>query len=383
MPTPDPRSDLFAHRLVFAGPNRLAFECCQLPLPGPGEVILRARHSLITPGSELPLLAGGHSPDSPWAALGYYPVQPGFGQTAEIAKLAPRTAGWIVGQIVACPLGHCSAGLIRADRLVAVPTDLPAEAGKLVTLATGALRALRIGGVGPRTTVLVVGLGLVGQLIGRLANAIGARAVAGLEPRSERRALAAAAGLVACSPVDGDPATAVRRALDGLADVVFEASGQALAVPFALRLVANGGTYVQVGCPTEPSSVDFFAAVVANGVTIRGSPFWDIPTHGSGRGLTRASEVPEVFGKDTALIEPARESERGAATDQWEPDRAAVRPRRQADAESFFDLVRAGRMSLDGLIGGSYPWREAKAAYELLARSPAIPLGLTLDWRAE
>ena len=81
-------------------------------------------------------------------------------------------------------------------------------------------RASAGAGVGPGSRVAVVGAGSMGLLEIGAALAAGAAAVVAVEPRDDRRALAArAAGAVAALP-DADPA-GVADALGGLADQVF------------------------------------------------------------------------------------------------------------------------------------------------------------------
>ena len=77
-----------------------------------------------------------------------------------------------------------------------VPDGVPAEDAAFTTIAAIALHGLRIAEVGPGAKVVVLGLGLIGQLAARLAMAAGCD-VAGIDPAAHPRRAAAASGVLA------------------------------------------------------------------------------------------------------------------------------------------------------------------------------------------
>ena len=52
--------------VVFTEPGVVAFRDAPVPRPGPGEVLLRTRRTLISTGTELTILSGKFPPDSAW-----------------------------------------------------------------------------------------------------------------------------------------------------------------------------------------------------------------------------------------------------------------------------------------------------------------------------
>ena len=70
-----------------------------------------------------------------------------------------------------------------------VPDGVPAEDAAFTTIASIALHALRLAEVGPGAKVVIIGLGLVGQLAARLAMASGCD-VAGIDPAEAARSMA-------------------------------------------------------------------------------------------------------------------------------------------------------------------------------------------------
>ncbi len=87
----------------------------------------------------------------------------------------------------------------------AIPDGVPPADAAFTTVASIALHGLRLAEVGPGSKVVVIGLGLVGQLAARLAMAAGCD-VAGIDPAPHPRAVAAGAGVLALDEL-GDATT--------------------------------------------------------------------------------------------------------------------------------------------------------------------------------
>ena len=107
-------------------------------------------------------------------------------------------------------------------------------------------------GVGPGSRVAVVGAGSMGLLEVQCALALGAEAVAVVEPRADRRPAAAALGAVLADGLDAD---AVRDALGGEgADQVFVCTHHHGAIAGSLAMAGPGGV-VQLFAPTAPGEM--------------------------------------------------------------------------------------------------------------------------------
>jgi threonine dehydrogenase-like Zn-dependent dehydrogenase len=123
-----------------------------------------------------------------------------------------------------------------------VPAHIAALAEPLSTVTNG----VRLAGVFPGETAVVIGAGPIGLLFTALLAAAGASVVA-IEPNEERLALAKTMGAsVGIDPREEDPVAAVRRASGGLgADCVVDAVGSQLAA--SLDLVRKAGRVVLFG----------------------------------------------------------------------------------------------------------------------------------------
>ncbi len=120
-----------------------------------------------------------------------------------------------------------------AARLVPLPAGLAVGDASLVEPASVAWHALRLGAVGPETSVAIVGAGALGLLAVPAARRQGATSVA-LEVRHPYQR-------------EAGERLGARIGADGLYDVVVEAAGTAESLARSLDLVAPGGTVVVLG----------------------------------------------------------------------------------------------------------------------------------------
>ena len=101
------------------------------------------------------------------------------------SRSAPPSTGIKAGQLVATggagKASHAEFQAVPGLLCAAVPEHVPAQDAAFATLASIPLHALRLSEAGPGAKVVVLGLGLLGQLAARLAMASGCD-VAGIDP---------------------------------------------------------------------------------------------------------------------------------------------------------------------------------------------------------
>ncbi len=257
---------MFAARLH--GPGDLRLEDLPPPEPGPGEAILRVERAL-TCTTDLKVFRQGSHP-----ALGSLPSPFGHEVAGQVVAVGEGVKNIAVGQRVtvgnSAPCGQCvycrraefslctnlvfffgafaqyarvPARIVELN-LHPVPPGLPAAHAALVEPLACALRAIDAAGVGPGTTVLVLGGGALGLMLARLARLRGGR-VAVVDRHPERLGIARRLGAAATSS-----AAAAGELFAPGPDVVFEAVGQPGAWEEAARVVRPGGLVIFFGgCP--------------------------------------------------------------------------------------------------------------------------------------
>lgn len=136
-----------------------------------------------------------------------------------------------------------------------------AEGAMVEPLAVG-VHAVNKAGVRLGDSVVVLGAGTIGVLIGLAARAAGASTI--LMTDIDEAKLAALSAYDFIGKVDASSESVSRRVLDATdgrgATVVFEASGSPKAAAATLNLVSAAGTVVFVGMPQTPISYDVVAA---------------------------------------------------------------------------------------------------------------------------
>ncbi|MBE0479768.1 MAG: alcohol dehydrogenase catalytic domain-containing protein [Dehalococcoidia bacterium] len=276
---------------VLEGKRIFAVRDLADPVPGPGEVLVKVRYCGIC-GSDLHIFSEG-------AAVGA-----GHEYSGDIAAVGEGVTGWAVGDRVAVEpciscgecfwcqrgeIGLCEnyyAALVeykgafathtRVDsgRLYPVPHHITYEEAALIEPATCAFHAVKLSGLREGDTVAVLGLGPIGQLVARLARAMGAGAVYASEISRSRIALAGDIADAVIDPGSANTVDEILRLMNGKApDVVFECAGNTLSTQESLALVRKGGTIVAAGICLDPVHLSF-SNIVLRGLTVKGSICW-------------------------------------------------------------------------------------------------------------
>jgi threonine dehydrogenase-like Zn-dependent dehydrogenase len=251
----------------------------ELPPLGPGDVLVRAAYSVISPGTERSIVratevsvAAAHEyphPGYEWpqvrssAVRGQdrRPRQPPVDAASlgySLAGIVDRAGADVLdlrpGDRVACSGSQCA---YHAERVVVprslavpVPDEVQMADAAHVTLGAIALEAFRRTECKLGETIVVVGGGMLGLLLTQIASRAGVYVVV-VEAMPDRRGLAEAFGaLLALAAADAAAVASVRSVTEGFgADAVIVAAadpGSAL-VNFSLAALRVGGRVVALG----------------------------------------------------------------------------------------------------------------------------------------
>ncbi len=267
---------------VYHGAGRITIETRPDPVAGPGELVVRMRACGLC-GSDL--MQWYQDPRAP-VVLGHEPV----GDVVAVGGGAPFRPGervFVHHHVPCLTCDRCRAGrhtlcdrfretaidpgglaeLIRVPApnvvvdVLRIPDHLDDVAATLVEPVACILRGQHRAGVGPGSRVAIVGAGSMGLLEAQAALALGAEAVAVVEPDTNRRERAAR--LPGVSVADGLDAPAVVDALGGrLADQVFVCTHSHMAIAESLHMAGPAGVVqlFAVPAPGDPIPLDLGAA---------------------------------------------------------------------------------------------------------------------------
>ena len=255
-------------RLVFPDSGRCEVEEVELNQPAAGEVLLKTRVSLISAGTELSMFMRTHAgidvPTNKWAK---YPFKPGYLAISEVVagdKLPAGTRVFTMGY-------HATYSIEKVENAIVLPAGLKDEHAAFYGLLRIAMTAPRLAPVRLGGNVVVIGMGIVGNLCAqayRLAGGV----VAGADLSEARLERARSCGLTRLFCTAKKPlADYVTEFGPRGAEWIIEAVGNSNAISDALKCVAKRGTVVLLGSPRKKMEIDPYFDIHCKGISIIGA----------------------------------------------------------------------------------------------------------------
>lgn len=269
-------------QVLVAGLDEVAVVDRPVPEPGPGEVrvevvlagicgsdthAVAGQHPLLPPpylpGHELVGVVEELGPDADRALAGSRVVVKPNVECGECVNCrAGRTNACQTLQWIGCdPSGALPGGMARyvvvpERNVFPVPDEVTDVDAVLVECLATPVHAARLAGDLTGARVVVIGAGTIGLLSVVAARRAGAGVVVVSDPVPAKRERALRLGAdVAVDAAAPDFAPAVHRALDGLADVVFDCVGIEASLRQAVGVLRRAGTLLIVGVPPRDGIV--------------------------------------------------------------------------------------------------------------------------------
>ncbi|PYS72352.1 MAG: oxidoreductase [Acidobacteria bacterium] len=279
----------------------------------------------------------------------------GYSAAGIVTALGQDVSEFQIGDRVSCAgLGfasHAEVLSVPKNLCVHLPGDVSFEAGAFGTLGAIALQGVRLSEPTLGESVVVIGLGLVGQLTVQLLKANGCR-VFGLDLDQERVKLAVELGADAASVSNDDSAKAIEgwtRGRGADAVLVTAATDSNQPIELAAKISRVKGRVVIVGM---------------TGMDIPRQPFY-----------MRELSLTISMSYGPGRYDPDYE-ERG--NDYPLP---YVRWTEKRNIEAFLELINAGKMDVERLITHRFAVDDAERAYQLISGNVAEPyLGVVLNY---
>lgn len=257
----------------------LAVADVERPEPRPGEVLVRVTHTGIC-GTDLKIFTGAMPASYP-IIMGHEiageVISGGDGavQSGERVLVDPvlycgtcfecrggRTNLCAHGGVIGREVNGGFADYVAAPQshVYPLPASIESREAPLIQVLTTCVHAQRRAQVAAGQSVVVVGLGVSGQLHVQLANARGAGPVIGITRSAWKRTLAEQLGADLTAWSGDEAIRAVNTATNGHgADVVIECTGHIRSMGDAMAMVRPGGTIVLFGIYTaSEGSLPFY-----------------------------------------------------------------------------------------------------------------------------
>ena len=330
------------HRLIITGPRQAEFEAIPLPPYAPHDLLVRARVTAISTGTEIrvfrliPVDDAGQflHANVPFEV----PTENGYSMVGDVIAVGADVTDFAVGDRVFVPATHRHVAAIAAPLAIKLPPTLKDEEAVFLSILEVAHLALRRGNPTPGETVAIIGLGVIGLSALAYCRAFGFRTIA-IDTVDARLAIARQMGAdLVISPEAPEFHQQVLAATDGYGvDLVIEAASVWPAIQLGMEIAGKGGKIVVVARHTDKPA---FSPI--------GDPYLQ---------------------KDLTLLVTYGHPPAGQ---RWE---------RQRSFGLTMALLANGRLTIAPLITHRHSWRDLPNIYQRLDQGERAIVGVVLDWR--
>ena len=183
-----------------------------IPKPGPGEILIKNHYSVVSTGTEIATIESSNKSvadklqDSSniqkglelfekegvravWNAVfpkNISPIQLGYSSSGKVIEVGRDVKNFHVGDMVVSNGNHAEYVVVNQKLCSRIPEETSPKDAAYTVLGSIALHGLRLSETSLGSRIVVVGLGIVGQLVCRLAEAQGSE-VFGIDPDVVRR----------------------------------------------------------------------------------------------------------------------------------------------------------------------------------------------------
>lgn len=352
-------------RLVIDATGSVSVEAFAVPVPGPGQILVRTKVTQVSAGSEINMVRHRrHATADQRATIA--PSGLGYTAVGEVAAVGAGVTDFVPGDRVLCNGNHASHWLItpaaKLDEasipqqyyIERVPAGVSDVAACFAILGDIALHGVRLAQLQIGESVAIHGLGVVGLLALQLCRLSGAHPLIGVDLVASRMAQAKALG--ADHLVDAQAEDVVAQ-IRGLTQIPFRWRG---ALP---GLEPGAGAEVQLHCTSYIGNYPTLIRAAAD----RGRIILVGATSGS-----VAIESQELFRREITL----RGSYQTGMIDPypyWPWSRARNR-------QIMLNLIAREQIEVASLVSHLVPHTEAPALYELMAQGGEGWLSVFFTW---
>ena len=307
-------------------------------------VLVKTVYSAISAGTECAWISG--NANNPGQKFPFYP---GYSAVGKVVRIGKDVTNLAVGDSVIVPWGGHRSYIVAPAAPVWMGVHKIADPrinlkdAAFAHIASFPMLGVRKLNIQMGESVMIAGLGILGQIAIQAAKFSGAAPVLGCDFSPERRELALKLGADAVfDPRDPDFLDKIRAANNGKkVAAVVEVTGKAAALKQALGYTAKMGRISLLGCTRVPDCpIDFYQDVHLPGITLIGA-------HTSNR--------------------PGVDSRPG----EWSE---------HDDYDTILKFLATGRFDFASLIHQTFSPADCTSVYDTLLHEPDPPMGIVFDW---
>ncbi|GCE30606.1 hypothetical protein KDA_60900 [Dictyobacter alpinus] len=330
--------------IVFTGKNQVEVNEEPIRELKPDEFLVQATKSLISTGTEGICLGRLFDPGTHWDQWVKYPFHTGYSLVGRVVAVGTQVQHVHEGERVALRLPHSQYHVVGPDEVVYhIPEGVSDEDATWFHLATIVQNGIRRAQHQLGDSVVVIGLGLLGQLVVQYTRLLGAQQVIAIDVAEKRLEMARAHGATTVLQMGAAEAREHVLALtEGKGvHVVYDVTGAAPVFSHALSLARNFGKIIILGDTGSPAAQQLTGDVIRRGLSIIGAHDGNPPS---------------------------------VSTDHayWSHLRMG---------ELFFTYVERGDMHVNDLVTHRFAPTAAPEAYRLLREERATAMGVIFDWQ--
>lgn len=314
--------------------------------PGEHEVVVKTEFSTVSCGTERANITGDLNVNgaAPASEVAVFPRYSGYSSAGIVVETGSKVESVKVGdRVVVYWAFHKEYNTVNENNVVKIEDDnISFKEAAVSFIATFPMAAVRKVKVEIGESMLVMGLGILGQIAVKLGRAAGAVPVIAADPVEKRRQEALAAGAdYALDPLAEGFAEEVKRLTNGGVNTAIEVTGVGAGFDGALDCMAKYGRIALLGCTRDKNfTIDYYRKIHFPGISVIGA-------HTNAR--------------------PDTESHYGYYT-------------HRDDIKAVLRLCSAGRISLEEMVKEQYSPNECTDVYTRLVNDREFPTVVQFDW---
>ncbi len=330
-------------QIVFPEINRAELMERTVSDMNPGQVKVRTLFSTVSAGTERANITGDPNVSGINEPSVVFPRYVGYSSSGIVEEIGEGVTSVKVGDKVAVYWGqHTDFNIVPEKQVVKIPDGVGMREAAAVFISTFPMAALRKTRLEIGESMLVMGLGILGQFAVRLAVAAGAVPVIAADPVESRRKDALKGGAdYALDPFDPGFAEKVKEISGGGVNCAIEVTGQGAGLDETLDCMKEFGRVALLGCTRDKHfNIDYYRKVHCPGITLIGAHT---------RARPEETSYPHMFTHND-------------------------------DMKVIMNLLQNGRLDYTSMLGPLHSPTECPEVYQRLIHDRDFPMVTQFDW---